>query len=125
MSIRVILGLAVAVSVAAGAGCGGGSPSGSTVPTPPDRLAVSVGGGGLGSFRVDLECAIADRGVCADVIAAVAAADDPERCTPLDGGNGSLTVEGSIDGAEVRTLLRRRTDCEVRAYDRVARAIGF
>jgi len=125
LSVRVVVAIAVVAGIAAGAGCGGGGASGSTAPAPPDRLTVSVEGDGLGSLRVDLECAIADRGACADVIAAVASADDPERCTPVDGGAGSLIVDGTIGGAEVRELLRRRTDCEVRAYDAVARAIGL
>jgi hypothetical protein len=127
LSIRVVVGLTVAAAIAAAAGCGGGGggPPDSTAPTPPDRLAVTVEEPGLGSFRVDLECAIADRRVCADVIGAIASADDPERCVPRDGGPGSLSVRGTIEGAEVRAVLRRRTDCEVRAYDRVTRAIGL
>ena len=125
VSARCVVGLAVVVGIAAAAGCGGGGPPDATAPTPPDRLAVSAEGGGLGSFRVELECAIVERATCADIIEAVAAADDPERCAPLDGGDASLTVEGTIDGAEVRALLRRRTDCEARAYDRVAQAIGL
>lgn len=82
-------------------------------------------GGGLARFRVALECAVADRAVCADVIAGAASVDDPERCVPVDGGDGSLTIEGTIDGTEIRAVLRRRTDCEMRAHDRVARAIGL
>ena len=122
---RVVVVLAVAVGIAAASGCGGGGPQASTGPRPPDRLEVTVEGVGAGSFRVDLDCAIADRVVCDKVIAAAASADDPERCVPRDGGPGSVTVEGTIDGAEVRAVLRRRTDCEVRAYDLVTRASGL
>ena len=122
-SIRVVLGLALVVGTAAG--CGGSGSSASTEPTPPDRLAVSAEGGDIGSFSVDLDCAIADRATCAEVLRAVGTADDPEQCVPADSGDESLTVEGTIEGARVRALLRRRTDCEARAYDRVARAIGL
>ena len=92
--------------------------------TPPDRLSVTVEGGSAGRFRVDLDCAIADHDACAGVIAAVAAADDPRTCSPADGGDRRLEVEGTIGGEPIRAVVERRTDCGP-AYDAAARAAGL
>ena len=126
-SAPALLRTAVATVVAVGAlaGCGGGGGAERTGPVPPDRLVVTAEGGGIGHFRIDLDCAIADRDACAGVLAAIASADDPERCEARDGGDRSLAIEGMIGGEEVRALLRRRTDCEVDAYDAAARAVGL
>jgi hypothetical protein len=107
------------------AGCGGGGDTAQTAPEapPPDRLAVALQGGGYGSFRVDLECAVADASTCRAVLAALARADDDETCTPADDDRRSIRVTGTIGGERVSAVLRRRTDCETRAYDRVFRAV--
>ena len=107
------------------AACGGGGGADRTGPPPPDRLTVTAEGGTAGPFRVDLDCAVADRDACAGVIAAVAAADDPAACSPADGGDRRLQVRGTIDGEPVRAVVERRTDCEIAAYDAAARAAGL
>ncbi|HET6689252.1 MAG TPA: hypothetical protein VFG74_00160 [Miltoncostaeaceae bacterium] len=119
---------AAAVVVAAvllAAACTGGGAAERTGATPPDRLSVTVEGGSARPFRVDLDCAVADRDACAGVIAAAAAADDPGTCSPADGGDRRLRVEGTIDGEPIRAVLERRTDCEIAAYDAAARAAGL
>ena len=118
--------MALVLSVGAlAAGCGGGDGERSTAPTPPDRLAVSLREAGTGGFRVDLECAVVDRGACAEVLRAIGGLDDDETCAPADGGDARVEVAGTIDGVPVRAVIRRRTDCEVRAYDGVVSAVGL
>jgi hypothetical protein len=116
---------AVAAAVLLVAGCAGGGTAERTGQTPPDRLSVTVDGGSAGPFRVDLDCAVADRDACAGVIAAVAGADDPGTCSPADGGDRRLQVAGTIEGEPVRAVVERRTDCEIAAYDAAARAAGL
>ncbi|MGE0026038.1 MAG: hypothetical protein AB7O78_11190 [Thermoleophilia bacterium] len=118
-------GAAVAALTLLAAGCGGTGAAERTGATPPDRLSVIAEGGDAGPFRVDLDCAIADHDACAGVIAAVAAADDPRTCSPADGGDRRLQVQGTIDGQPIRAVVERRTDCEIAAYDAAARAAGF
>jgi len=119
------LAAAAAAVVLIAAACGGGGAAERTAATPPDRLAVTAEGGGSGPFRVDLDCAVADREACAGVIAAVAAADDPRTCSPADGGDRRLQVEGTIEGEPIRAVVERRTDCEIAAYDAAVRAAGL
>jgi hypothetical protein len=119
-----------AAAVAAGLlalawGCGGDGAAERTGPTPPDRLEVTQVGGAAGRFRIDLDCAVADREACAGVVAALAAADDPPTCSPADGGDRRLEVRGTIDGEPIRAVVGRRTDCEIAAYDAAARAAGL
>ena len=116
---------AVAATLLLASACGGTGASERTGATPPDRLSVTVEGGSAGRFRVDLDCAIADHDACAGVIAAVAAADDPRTCSPADGGDRRLEVEGTIGGEPIRAVVERRTDCEIAAYDAAARAAGL
>ena len=118
----VVLSVAVAA-----AGCGGpGRDSGTTGPLPPDRLGVTLRGGGSPAFRVDLECAVADREACAGIIAALVDAQDQPTCAPApEGGTGALTVSGTIGGRRVGSRVARRTDCEVRTYDRIIAALGL
>jgi hypothetical protein len=118
-------GAAVAAVLLLAAACGGIGAAERTGATPPDRLSVIVEGGDAGPFRVELDCAIADRDACAGVIAAVAAADDPSTCSPADGGERRLEVRGSLDGEPVRAVVARRTDCEIAAYDAAVRAAGL
>ncbi len=118
-------GGAVGVGALLGAGCGGGGGGEGTAPEtpPPDRLTVTLQGGGYGSFRIDLECAVADASTCRAVLAALARADDDETCAPADDDGRSIRVTGTIDAERVSAVLRRRTDCETRAYDLVFGAV--
>ena len=117
---------AAAALLALAWGCGSGDGAAErTGPTPPDRLQVTVVGDTVGRFRVDLDCAVADRDACAGVIAALAAADDPETCSAADGGDRQIEVEGTIDGEPVRAVVGRRTDCEIAAYDAAVGAAGL
>lgn len=107
------------------AGCGGGGQDGQATRStpPPDRLAVTLQGGGYGSFRVVLDCAVADRSACRAVLEALRRADDDETCAPAEDDGRRIVVDGAIDGDRVAGILRRRTDCETRAYDEVAKAV--
>jgi len=122
---RLSAAVAAAAALLLLAACGGGGSSERTGPTPPDRLRVTAEGGGGGRFRVDLDCAVADRDACTGVLAALAAADDPQTCSPAAGGDRRLLVEGTIDGEPVRAVVGRRTDCEIAAYDAAVRAAGL
>lgn len=120
------MALSAAVAVAAGCGAGGGSTTGSTNPVPPDRLAVTLRGGGAPDFRVDLACAVADREACAAILKAVADAQSDDHCAAAPtGGPGIVVISGTIDGDPVRSRLARRTDCEIRTYDRVVAALSL
>lgn len=124
---RSSAGLAV-LSLAAAllAGCGAGDPAPrSTEPTPPDRLAVTVSGGGVPAFRIDLECAVADRDACVDVLAALTEAQSDDVCEPAPGGDGVIDVTGTIGGDVVEQRIDRRTDCQVRAYDAIIAGLGL
>ncbi len=113
---------AVALAAAGCAADGGDRPTG---PSPPDRLSVTLHGGGFGGFRVELECVVADRGPCAEILDALRALDEDERCSPLAGRDGRAELDGTIGGDEVRAVVARRTDCEERAYARVVAALGL
>ncbi len=103
------------------AGCaGGGQESGTARSTPPpDRLTVALRGGAYGAFRIGLDCAVVNRAACRDVVDALGRADEDEACSPADDDGRSITITGTIAGERVSAVLRRRTDCEIRAYDQV------
>jgi hypothetical protein len=122
---RLLSAAAASALLALAWGCGGDGAAERTGPTPPDRLQVTLEGGAVGRFRIELDCAVADRDACAGVIAALAAADDPPTCSPADGGDRQLEVVGTIDGEPIRAVVGRRTDCEIAAYDAAARAAGL
>jgi hypothetical protein len=107
------------------AGCGGGEGRAETGQTPPDHLSVEIRGGGFGAFRIPLDCAIADRDACAAVVSTIGAADRDAVCTPTTDNGARITVTGTIGGARVGAVLRRRTNCETRAYDQVAGVLGL
>jgi hypothetical protein len=114
-----------AVAVATGCG-GGGSSTGSTGSVPPDRLAVTLQGGGAAAFRIDLDCAVADREACTSILTAISDAESQDHCTAApQGGDASLFVSGTIGGDRVRSLITRRTDCEVRTYQRIITGLGL
>lgn len=121
-SSAAIAVLSVAVALAAGCGGSGSAPE-STAAVPPDRLTATLTDGGA-AFAIDLDCAVADRRACSEVLTALGDAQADERCVPSAGGTGSIAVDGTIDGDEVRALVTRRTDCEIRTYDRVLGALG-
>jgi hypothetical protein len=103
-------------------GCaGGGAETRSTV--PPSRLDVALAAGDAGSLRLHLDCEVADRAACAGIVAALRDAADPERCEPIPDSGARIAVTGRIEGEAVDRVLRRRTDCEARVYDRVRRAL--
>lgn len=107
------------------AACGADGRDGETTRStpPPDRVTVTLQGGGDGSFRVNLDCAVSDRDVCRAVTEAVRRADDDETCTPTDDDGRRILVSGTIEGERFAAVLRRRTDCETRAYDEVLSAV--
>ena len=117
----VILSIAALAVAACGGGDGGSSGTG---PTPPDRLSIEIQGGGLGTFTIPLDCAIADRDACAGIINALGRADDDPTCraTPDDGGR--ITVTGTLNGKKIESIVRRRTDCETRVYDDVVASLA-
>lgn len=119
--------LALSAAAALAAGCaGGGSSTAPTTPVPPDRLAITLSGGGGPAFRFDLECAVADREACADVLAAIAESERDDVCEPAPGGGDAvIDVTGTIGGDPVSALIDRRTDCEIRAYDAVVAGLGL
>lgn len=114
--------MSAGVAIAA-AGCGGGG-GGPTTGVPADAIAVVVEGSGYTGFRVDLECAVADREACAAVLDA-ATAEDGAACEPRPEGPDRITVSGVIDGGDVSAVLRRRTTCEIARYDAVLAALGL
>ena len=118
----------LSAAVVASAACGGGGTAGtgSTEPTPPDRLSATLAAAGAADFRLDLDCAVADRQACAEILDAIAAAEDDRECSPApDDDDATILVSGTIDGDPVRALLGRRTDCEITAYDAVVTALGL
>lgn len=117
--------LSAAVAVAAGCG-GGGTATGPTEAVAPDRLAVTLSGGGGPDLRFDLECAVADRQACADVLAAIAEAEADDTCEPApDEGDAAIAVRGTISGDRVSARIDRRTTCQIRAYDDVITGLGL
>lgn len=109
------------------AGCGGDAGSApATTRVPPDRLAVTLSGAGVPAFRFDLDCAVADRGACTGIVAALTEAQADDVCEPAaDGGDGVIDVTGTLGGNPVDERVDRRTDCQVRAYDAVIAALGL
>ena len=110
-----------AIALVAGCGGGGAAP---TAPVPPDTLSVTIEGAGEPAFRIELACAIADRDACAGVLEVLRAAD-AESCDRRRDERSRITVRGVIDGERVAATLRRRTSCEVSAYDRALTAVGL
>lgn len=118
--------MSAAAVVLAGCSAAGGGDGRSTVPVPPDRIFVTLRGGGAPDFRVQLDCAVADRDACVAVLDALEDAQREEDCAPRpDGGGASLLVTGTIQGEEVRAVVARRTSCEIRTYDRVVSGAGL
>ena len=96
------------------------------MPVPPDRIFVTLRGGGAPDFRVQLDCAVADRDACIAVLGALEDAQNDEGCAPRPGGGGaSLLVTGTIRGEDVRAVVPRRTSCEIRTYDRIVAGVGL
>lgn len=116
----------LSAAVVASAACGGGGDRADTSgPTPPDRLSATLAAAGAADFRLDLDCAVADREACTGVLDAIAAAEDDGECSPAPDDDATILVTGTIGGDTVRALLGRRTDCEIRAYDAVVTALGL
>lgn len=90
---------------------------------PPSRLEVSLAAGEAGALRLRLDCEVADRAACSEVLAALRDPVDSEGCEPIRDPGSRLVVTGRIEGEAVERLLRRQTDCEARVYDAVRRAL--
>jgi hypothetical protein len=106
------------------AACGGGAGGGErTDHEPPDRLTVTLSSVTGPSFRVSLDCGVADLDACAEVIAALQEERDAERCVPIEDDGARIVVRGTIGGEDVGAAIDRRTDCEARRYDRVRAAL--
>jgi hypothetical protein len=75
------------------------------------------------TFRIALDCGIADTETCSEVLDAIADERDDETCVPVAPLGGRIVVRGLIDGQEVGAAIDRRTDCEARLYDRVSAAL--
>lgn len=115
-----------AAVVLAGCSAAGDDDGRSTAPVPPDRVFVTLRGGGAPDFRVQLDCAVADREACVAVLDALEDAQDERDCVPRpDGGGASVLVTGTIEGAEIRAVVPRRTSCEIRTYDRIVSGAGL
>jgi hypothetical protein len=116
------LGAAAALALA---GCAAGGGAGDrTDPPPPDRLEVTLDPQEGSSFTVALDCGVADRATCAEILEALAEERDAERCAPVPPSGRRIRVRGTIGGEEVSAAIERRTDCEARLYDRVSAALG-
>ena len=125
-SSGALLALSAAVAIVAGCGGGGDAATGSTEAVPPDRLAVSLRGDAGPDIRFDLDCGVADRPACAAKLAAIGDADQDETCTAAAAeSDARIVVTGTISGDRVSALLGRRTDCEIRVYDRVIDGLGL
>ncbi len=123
--IATLLAIAAATALAL-AGCAGGSGGAGdrTDPPPPDRLAVTLEPEAGPTFRVALDCGVADLEACSQILEALGEAGDDETCLPLPDSGERIVVRGTIGGEEVGAALERRTDCEARVYDRVREALG-
>ncbi len=119
--------VALSVAVALASACGStDARSDSTARVPPDRLEATLSGGGGPDFRLALDCAVADRAACAEVLSAIADAEGEEACAPAPAGDdGAILVSGTIGGERVESVVTRRTDCEIRTYDRVVAGLGL
>lgn len=117
-------GMAVVAAAVAAAGCGAGDGGGErSDPPPPDRLSVTFATA-AGDFRVSLDCGVADRSACAQILEALAEERDAETCEPIAATGERIVVRGLIGGQEVGAAIERRTDCEARLFDRVSAALG-
>jgi hypothetical protein len=114
----------VASLVVLAAGCGGGGGGERTEPLPPDRLDITLTGAQGDAFRVALDCGVADRAACSEILEAIAEEQDAEACEPIADTGERIVVRGLIEGQEVGAALDRRTDCEARLFDRVNAALG-
>jgi hypothetical protein len=112
--------MAAAALLGACAGCGGSEPPSSV---PPNRLEVSLAAGEAGPLLLRLDCEIADNAACRGIIDALRQHVDTEGCKPIQDSGSLIEVTGRIGGQAVDRVLRRRTDCEARIYDRVRRAL--
>lgn len=87
---------------------------------------MTLGGGAAPVLRFDLECAVADRAACTDVLGALAEADADDTCEAApDGGDAVIRVTGTISGERVSAEIDRRTDCQIRAYDAIIAGLGL
>jgi hypothetical protein len=120
---RVAFAAAAALALA-GCGAGDGGGGDRTDPPPPDRLAVTLDPAEGSSFRIALDCDVADRSTCAEILEAIAEERDAERCAPVTPSGRRIRVRGTIGGQEVSVAIERRTDCEARLYDRVSAALA-
>ena len=71
-----------------------------------------------------LDCDVADRSTCAEILDAVADERDAQTCAPIADAGQRILVRGSIGGADVAVTVERRTDCEARLYERVRAALS-
>jgi len=117
----------LSIAALAVAGCGGAGDGGSsgTGPTPPDRLSVAIQGGGLGTFTIPLDCAIADRDACAGITNALGDAEDDPTCRAIPDDGARITITGTLDGKKIESIVRRRTNCETRVYDEVVKSLAL
>jgi hypothetical protein len=114
---------AAAAAVLLGGCGGGGGGAGRTDRPPPDRLTVTLTSDEGPSFRVALDCGVADRPACAEILQALADERDAQTCAPIAAMGGRILVRGTIGGEGVGAVIERRTDCEARLYDRVRAAL--
>jgi hypothetical protein len=109
-------------------GCGGGGGGGGggarTDRPPPDRLTVTLASDAGPSFRLALDCGVADRPACAEILRALAEERDAPTCAPIAPTRVGIQVRGTIGGERVAVAIERRTDCEARLYDRVRAALA-
>jgi hypothetical protein len=84
---------------------------------------VRLAGGDAPVLRLELACDVADRRACADVLGALGQEREGERCAPVADVGGRISVSGTIEGRKVRAVLRGRTDCEARRFQRVLDAL--
>lgn len=116
--------LGLVLAALALAGCGPGANADRTTPVPPDRLDVTLTSEAGPSFSVALDCDVADRSTCAEILDAVADERDAQTCEPIADAGQRILVRGSIGGADVAVTIERRTDCEARLYERVREALS-
>ncbi len=90
---------------------------------PPSRLEISLAAGEAGPLLMRLDCEIADNTACTGIVDALREDVTSEGCAPIPDSGSRIEVTGRIVGQEVHRVLRRRTDCEARIYDRVRRAL--
>ena len=87
---------------------------------------MTLSGAGVPAFRFDLDCAVADREACTEVLVAITEAEAEDVCEPApQGGDGVIAVTGTLAGNPVSARIDRRTDCQIRAYDAVITGLGL